>query len=131
MGSGRQSRDTISTHTTGSTAGAISPDPAVATAPTSSANACLTPDCVSVGASSECLGSSSKANRSNNALSFSSLATVLLALVNGQRHIPHRDSRLAQLLRGVMGSLKCRTCFVIHVSPSPTHYNESLQVASP
>ncbi|CAG5121878.1 unnamed protein product [Candidula unifasciata] len=51
-----------------------------------------------------------------------------MALLNGQRHVPHRDSKIAQLLRDSLGNLSCRTCMIAHVSSAVAHYNETLQV---
>lgn len=61
-------------------------------------------------------------------LTFSALANVLMALANGQRHIPNRGSKLSQLLREAMGSLGVRTCMLAQVSSNVQHYNETLQV---
>ncbi|WAR19363.1 KI26A-like protein [Mya arenaria] len=75
------------------------------------------------------LGSASKSKDPNNvALSLSALGNVIMALVNGQRHVPHRDSKVAQLLRDSLGNITCRTCMIAHVSQEVPHYNESLQV---
>ncbi|XP_013390398.1 kinesin-like protein KIF26B [Lingula anatina] len=75
------------------------------------------------------LGSGCKAkDSSGQALSLSALGNVILALLNGQRHVPHRDSKLTQLLREALGSLSCRACMIAHVSPTIRNYNETLQV---
>ncbi|KAK3578712.1 hypothetical protein CHS0354_008571 [Potamilus streckersoni] len=75
------------------------------------------------------LGSSSKSKDPNNvSLSLSALGNVIMALLNGQRHVPHRDSKIAQLLRDSLGNLSCRTCMLAHVSSVVSHYNETLQV---
>ncbi|XP_053396929.1 kinesin-like protein KIF26B isoform X2 [Mercenaria mercenaria] len=75
------------------------------------------------------LGSASKSKDPNNvALSLSALGNVIMALLNGQRHVPHRDSKVAQLLRDSLGNITCRTCMIAHVSQEIPHYNESLQV---
>lgn len=75
------------------------------------------------------LGSCSKSKDPNNvSLSLSALGNVILALLNGQRHIPHRDTKIAQLLRDSLGNLSCRTCMIAHVSSAMAQYNETLQV---
>ncbi|CAH1790749.1 unnamed protein product [Owenia fusiformis] len=74
------------------------------------------------------LGSCSKAKDGSQALSLSALGNVITALLNGQRHVPNRDSKLTQLMRESLGNLSCRTCMIAHVSPNVTRYNESLQV---
>ncbi|CAG5134262.1 unnamed protein product, partial [Candidula unifasciata] len=75
------------------------------------------------------LGTSSRSkDPSNVSLSLSALGNVIMALLNGQRHVPHRDSKIAQLLRDSLGNLSCRTCMIAHVSSAVPHYNETLQV---
>ncbi|XP_059172554.1 kinesin-like protein KIF26B isoform X2 [Physella acuta] len=75
------------------------------------------------------LGTASKSKDPNNvSLSLSALGNVIMALLNGQRHVPHRDSKIAQLLRDSLGNLSCRTCMIAHVSSAVPHYNETLQV---
>ncbi|CAI9734877.1 kinesin KIF26B isoform X2 [Octopus vulgaris] len=75
------------------------------------------------------LGSCSKSKDPNNvSLSISALGNVILALLNGQRHIPHRDAKIARLLRDSLGNVSCRTCMIAHVSATTAHYSETLQV---
>lgn len=75
------------------------------------------------------LGSSSKSKDPDNvSLSLSALGNVIMALLNGQRHVPHRDSKVAQLLRDSLGGVSCRTCMLVHVSSAVSHHNETLQV---
>ncbi|XP_076306447.1 uncharacterized protein LOC143222996 [Tachypleus tridentatus] len=59
-------------------------------------------------------------------LSLSSLGNVIIAIFNGQKHVPHKDSKLTQLLREAMSSLTCRAAMVAHVSKSPEQYAETL-----
>ncbi|KAK3093323.1 hypothetical protein FSP39_014094 [Pinctada imbricata] len=75
------------------------------------------------------LGTSSKSKDPDNvSLSLSALGNVIMALLNGQRHVPHRDSKVAQLLRDSLGNISCRTCMIAHVSSGVLHHNETLQV---
>ncbi|KAK6182778.1 hypothetical protein SNE40_010388 [Patella caerulea] len=75
------------------------------------------------------LGSTAKSKDPNNAsLSLSALGNVIMALLNGQRHLPHRDSKIAQLLRDSLGNTTCRTCIIVHVSSALPHHAETLQV---
>eukprot|EP00057_Strongylocentrotus_purpuratus_P011964 XP_011666438.1 PREDICTED: kinesin-like protein KIF26A isoform X5 [Strongylocentrotus purpuratus] len=60
------------------------------------------------------------------ALSFSALGNVILAVLNGQKHIPNRDSMLTRLLREAMGSLSCRTVMIAHASAALNNYAETL-----
>ncbi|KAL0965094.1 hypothetical protein UPYG_G00276720 [Umbra pygmaea] len=59
-------------------------------------------------------------------LSLSALGNVILALVNGAKHVPYRDSKLTMLLRESLGNINCRTTMIAHVSDSPTNYMETL-----
>ncbi|XP_072172332.1 uncharacterized protein [Diadema setosum] len=61
-----------------------------------------------------------------SALSFSALGNVILAVLNGQKHIPNRDSMLTRLLREAMGSLSCRTVMIAHASAAINNYAETL-----
>ncbi|CAH8828978.1 unnamed protein product [Trichobilharzia szidati] len=64
----------------------------------------------------------------DSALSLSSMTSVVLALINGNRHHPHRDSKLSQMLREAVSSIGCRTCILIQTSPSASYYQENLQL---
>ncbi|XP_049574967.1 kinesin-like protein KIF26B isoform X1 [Syngnathus scovelli] len=66
-------------------------------------------------------------------LSLSALGNVILALVNGSKHIPYKDSKLTMLLRESLGNINCRTTMIAHISASPADFSESLstiQIAS-
>ncbi|XP_058255417.1 kinesin-like protein KIF26B isoform X2 [Hemibagrus wyckioides] len=66
-------------------------------------------------------------------LSLSALGNVILALVNGSKHIPYKDSKLTMLLRESLGNMNCRTTMIAHISSSPSHFSETLsalQIAS-
>ncbi|XP_022092907.1 kinesin-like protein KIF26B isoform X4 [Acanthaster planci] len=60
------------------------------------------------------------------ALSYSALGQVILALLNNQKHIPNKDSKLTRILREAMGSLSCRTVMIAHVSSAIQSYSETL-----
>ncbi|NWT51252.1 KI26B protein, partial [Erythrocercus mccallii] len=85
------------------------------------------------------LGSCVKAlskNREGNAglcLSLPALGNVILALVNGSKHIPYKDSKLTMLLRESLGNMNCRTTMIAHISAAAGNYAETLstiQIAS-
>ncbi|XP_075781016.1 kinesin-like protein KIF26B isoform X3 [Pelodiscus sinensis] len=85
------------------------------------------------------LGSCVKAlskNREGGAglcLSLSALGNVILALVNGSKHIPYKDSKLTMLLRESLGNMNCRTTMIAHISAVAGNYTETLstiQIAS-
>ncbi|XP_003463187.3 kinesin-like protein KIF26A isoform X2 [Cavia porcellus] len=59
-------------------------------------------------------------------LSLSALGSVILALVNGAKHVPYRDHRLTVLLRESIATTSCRTTMIAHVSDAPAHHAETL-----
>ncbi|XP_069772652.1 kinesin-like protein KIF26A isoform X2 [Narcine bancroftii] len=59
-------------------------------------------------------------------LSLSALGNVILALVNGAKHVPYKDSKLTMLLRESLGNINCRTTMITHISDSPINYAETL-----
>uniref|UniRef100_A0A8C6WC01 Kinesin family member 26A n=1 Tax=Nannospalax galili TaxID=1026970 RepID=A0A8C6WC01_NANGA len=59
-------------------------------------------------------------------LSLSALGSVILALVNGAKHVPYRDHRLTMLLRESLATANCRTTMIAHISDSPAHHAETL-----
>ncbi|KAK9411835.1 kinesin-like KIF26B [Crotalus adamanteus] len=66
-------------------------------------------------------------------LSLSALGNVILALVNGSKHIPFKDSKLTMLLRESLGNMNCRTTMIAHISAAAGNYAETLstiQIAS-
>ncbi|XP_018583312.1 kinesin-like protein KIF26A isoform X3 [Scleropages formosus] len=59
-------------------------------------------------------------------LSLTALGNVILALANGAKHVPYRDSKLTMLLRESLGNINCRTTMIAHISDLPASYAESL-----
>ncbi|XP_053451527.1 kinesin-like protein KIF26A isoform X3 [Nycticebus coucang] len=59
-------------------------------------------------------------------LSLSALGSVILALVNGAKHVPYRDHRLTMLLREALATTSCHTTMIAHVSDVPAHHAETL-----
>uniref|UniRef100_A0AAV2JE61 Kinesin motor domain-containing protein n=1 Tax=Knipowitschia caucasica TaxID=637954 RepID=A0AAV2JE61_KNICA len=59
-------------------------------------------------------------------LSLNALGNVIMALANGAKHIPYRDSKLTMLLTESLGNINCRTTMIAHISDSPNNYAESL-----
>lgn len=59
-------------------------------------------------------------------LSLSALGSIILALVNGAKHVPYRDHRLTVLLRESLATTSCRTTMIAHVSDAPAHHAETL-----
>ena len=60
-----------------------------------------------------------------NSMTLSGLGNVLVALFNGQRHLPHREHKITQVLRECLGSLTCQAALVAHVAASSA-YSETL-----
>ncbi|XP_025418626.1 kinesin-like protein CG14535 isoform X3 [Sipha flava] len=65
-------------------------------------------------------------SKSSGGLTLSGLGNVLLAIFNGQKHLPHREQKLAQLLKECLNSLTCHAAMVAHVSPAAQQYTETL-----
>ncbi|XP_067099338.1 kinesin-like protein KIF26A [Osmerus mordax] len=59
-------------------------------------------------------------------LSLTALGNVIMALANGAKHVPYRDSKLTMLLRDSLGNINCRTTMIAHISDSPACYADSL-----
>ncbi|XP_030308439.1 kinesin-like protein KIF26A [Calypte anna] len=59
-------------------------------------------------------------------LSLSALGNVILALINGAKHVPYKDNKLTMLLRESLGNINCRTTMIAHISDSPANYAETL-----
>ncbi len=58
-------------------------------------------------------------------LSLSALGNVILALSEGKKHIPFRDSKLTRLLSDSLGG-NCRTALVLNVSPADRDSSETV-----
>ncbi|KAF7260626.1 hypothetical protein EG68_02172 [Paragonimus skrjabini miyazakii] len=63
------------------------------------------------------------------ALTTSSIASVILSLMRGERHIPHQNSKLARLLCEAMGSTTSENCILLEVSSAAVHYNKNLHAS--
>uniref|UniRef100_A0A8D0GJJ0 Kinesin family member 26A n=1 Tax=Sphenodon punctatus TaxID=8508 RepID=A0A8D0GJJ0_SPHPU len=59
-------------------------------------------------------------------LSLSALGNVILALINGAKHVPYKDNKLTMLLRESLGNINCRTTMLAHISDSPANHAETL-----
>ncbi|GAV01807.1 hypothetical protein RvY_12458-2 [Ramazzottius varieornatus] len=67
-------------------------------------------------------------SQAGDSLSLSGLGNVLLALINGQKHVPCKDSKISQLLRDSLSSVSSHTVLLCHVSCATDKYHESLSV---
>ena len=43
-------------------------------------------------------------------ITIAGLGNVILGILNGQRHLPFKESKVTQLLREVLGSVSCQVC---------------------
>ena len=61
------------------------------------------------------------------AITIAGLGNVILGILNGQRHLPFKESKVTQLLREVLGSVSCQvrlgcvSCVVTPVSVGECH----------
>ncbi|XP_034433267.1 kinesin-like protein KIF26A isoform X2 [Hippoglossus hippoglossus] len=70
--------------------------------------------------------SKSREGGGGQCLSLNALGNVIMALTNGAKHVPYRDSKLTMLLRESLGNINCRTTMIAHISDSPANYADSL-----
>ncbi|XP_076014601.1 kinesin-like protein KIF26A [Genypterus blacodes] len=70
--------------------------------------------------------SKSRDGGGGSCLSLNALGNVIMALANGAKHVPYRDSKLTMLLRESLGNINCRTTMIAHISDSPANYADSL-----
>uniref|UniRef100_A0A665UFY5 Kinesin family member 26Aa n=1 Tax=Echeneis naucrates TaxID=173247 RepID=A0A665UFY5_ECHNA len=59
-------------------------------------------------------------------LSLSALGNVILALANGAKQVPYRDSKLTMLLSESLGNINCQSTMIAHISDSPADFMETL-----
>lgn len=71
------------------------------------------------------LGNSER-GKTNGGIPLSGLGNILLAIFNGQRHLPYRDHNLTHVLKECLGSLTCHTAMIVHVSPNTQNYSDTL-----
>ena len=71
------------------------------------------------------LGNSDR-GKSSGGIPLSGLGNILLAIFNGQKHLPYKEHKLTQLLKECLGSLTCHAAMIAHVSPNAQHYSETL-----
>ncbi|XP_067215067.1 kinesin-like protein KIF26A isoform X2 [Linepithema humile] len=71
------------------------------------------------------LGNSDR-GKSSGGIPLSGLGNILLAIFNGQKHLPYKEHKLTQLLKECLSSLTCHAAMIAHVSPNAQHYTETL-----
>lgn len=62
------------------------------------------------------LGRSQGGSQGAQGLSLSSLGHVLLAIFNGQKHLPHREHRITQLLKECLSPITCHAAMLVHAN---------------
>lgn len=71
------------------------------------------------------LGNSER-GKASGGIPLSGLGNVLLAIFNGQKHLPYKEHKLTHLLKDCLGSLTCHAAMIAHVSPCAQHYSDTL-----
>ncbi|XP_043471271.1 uncharacterized protein LOC122504292 isoform X2 [Leptopilina heterotoma] len=71
------------------------------------------------------LGNSDR-GKSSGGIPLSGLGNILIAIFNGQKHLPYKEHKLTQLLKECLGSLTCHAAMIAHVSPNSQQYSETL-----
>ncbi|PSN34765.1 hypothetical protein C0J52_21183 [Blattella germanica] len=64
--------------------------------------------------------------KASGGIPLSGLGNVLLAIFNGQKHLPYREHKVTQLLKECLSSLTCHAAMIAHVSPAAQHYTDTL-----
>ncbi|XP_032222291.2 kinesin-like protein KIF26B isoform X2 [Nematostella vectensis] len=68
----------------------------------------------------------SKKDGGASSMSIAGLGNVIIALINGAKHVPHKNSKITRMLQESIGNTSCRTTMIAHVSPSLPFYAETL-----
>lgn len=71
------------------------------------------------------LGNSER-GKASGGIPLSGLGNVLLAIFNGQKHLPYKEHKLTHLLKDCLGSLTCHAAMIAHVSPCAQNYSDTL-----
>ena len=71
-------------------------------------------------------GDCDRSRMSGGGITLSGLGNVILAIFNGHKHLPCRESRVTGLLRECLGGVTCHATMLAHVSPDACHYSETL-----
>lgn len=71
------------------------------------------------------LGNSER-GKASGGIPLSGLGNILLAIFNGQKHLPYRDHNVTHVLKECLGSLTCHAAMIVHVSPNEQQYTDTL-----
>ncbi|KAJ8922552.1 hypothetical protein NQ315_007582 [Exocentrus adspersus] len=71
------------------------------------------------------LGNSER-GKASGGIPLSGVGNILLAIFNGQKHLPYKEHKLTHLLKDCLSSLTCHAAMIVHVSPFAQNYLETL-----
>lgn len=71
------------------------------------------------------LGNSER-RKASGGIPLSGLGNILLAIFNGQKHLPYKEHKLTHLLKDCLSSLTCHAAMIAHVSPQAQNYTDTL-----
>ncbi|KAF5292502.1 hypothetical protein FQR65_LT01646 [Abscondita terminalis] len=71
------------------------------------------------------LGNSER-GKSSGSIPLSGLGNILLAIFNGQKHLPYKEHKLTHLLKDCLNSLTCHAAMIAHVSSGADNYLDTL-----
>ncbi|XP_060531879.1 LOW QUALITY PROTEIN: kinesin-like protein CG14535 [Cylas formicarius] len=71
------------------------------------------------------LGNSER-GKASGGMPLSGVGNILLAIFNGQKHLPYKEHKLTHLLKDCLSSLTCHAAMIVHVSPFAQNYAETL-----
>lgn len=57
---------------------------------------------------------------------MSGLGNILLAIFNGQKHLPYKEHKLTHILKDCLNSLTCHAAMIAHISPFAQNYLDTL-----
>ncbi|RZF36764.1 hypothetical protein LSTR_LSTR005077 [Laodelphax striatellus] len=67
-----------------------------------------------------------KLGRTEMILPPSAVGNILLAILNGHKHLPHRDQIVTQTLKQCLGSLRCQAVIIAHISTAKMHQTDTI-----
>lgn len=71
------------------------------------------------------LGNSER-GKASGGIPLSGLGNILLAIFNGQKHLPYKEHKLTHVLKDCLSSLTCHAAMIAHVSPYAQNYSDTL-----
>ncbi|XP_057672094.1 kinesin-like protein CG14535 [Diorhabda carinulata] len=71
------------------------------------------------------LGNSDR-GKSSGGIPLSGVGNIILAIFNGQKHLPYKEHKLTRLLKECLGSVTCHATMIAHVSPLASNYLDTL-----